>query len=94
MNGVTEQTITGVESTANPGENLCLWISFYMKKPIFATDPEELPQQRKFIDITADPIEEYDLAPELSLSSAAEITKRFITRLPEDLIDADLGPGL
>lgn len=94
MNDVTEQTIIGVKNTANPGQDVYLWIPLYMKKAIFATDPEELPQQPKFINITADPIEEYDLAPELSLASAAEITRRFITHLPEGLIDADLGPGL
>ena len=33
-----------------------------------------------------------DLAPELSLSAAAQATRRFIESQPEDLEDLDLGP--
>ncbi len=35
-----------------------------------------------------------DLAPELSLTKAAKLTKKFINNLPDDIIDIDLGNGL
>lgn len=39
-------------------------------------------------------IEEFDLAPELSLKDAAEMTQQFINELPDDIIDVELGPGI
>jgi uncharacterized protein (DUF2384 family) len=36
----------------------------------------------------------YDYVPDLSLDEAAQRTKNFIKNLPDDLIDADLGPGI
>lgn len=94
MQNVLEQPITGIKNTENPRHDIYTWVPYYIKKSTFATDPNEFPQQAKFIYITIDPIEEYDFAPELSLESAAEAAKRFTASLPEDIIDADLGPGL
>ena len=53
--------------------------------------------QRGFIFIsplTSDPIEEFELAPVLSLKDAAEMTQQFINELPDDIIDVELGPGI
>lgn len=52
------------------------------------------PRFKIIYSITGDPIEEFDLAPELTLEEAAEVTKRFINDLPDDIIDIDLGSGL
>ncbi len=39
-------------------------------------------------------IELDDLAPPLSITEAARMTRKFIKELPDDLIDIDLGNGL
>jgi hypothetical protein len=35
-----------------------------------------------------------DLAPELRMSEAAHLAQSVVTKLPEDMLDADLGSGL
>lgn len=35
-----------------------------------------------------------DLAPPLSITEAARMTKKFIDNLPDDMVDIDLGNGL
>lgn len=59
-----------------------------------STEKEDSIRFYVILSITADSIEELDLAPELSLSEAAALTRKFINELPEDLVDADLGPGI
>ena len=39
-------------------------------------------------------IEDDDLAPPLSITEAAKMTRKFIKELPDDMVDADLGDGL
>ena len=39
-------------------------------------------------------IEDDDLAPPLSITEAAKMTRKFIDNLPDDMVDIDLGNGL
>lgn len=110
MQDVIEQPKVGTKDTANEELSYDPWIPRNMRKSGYLTGINESPRQLNEFDsytrraylprfkitlsITADSIEELDLAPELTLSEAAELAKKFINALPDDIVDADLGPGL
>ncbi len=86
------------------------WIPLHVGRSGYLTKIDENPRKQNEFDsstekedpirfdiilsIATDSIEELDLAPELSLSEAATLTRKFINELPEDLVDVDLGPGI
>ncbi len=110
MPEVIEKVKIGIKDTTNEASTRDPWVPRHMRKAIYITKIDESPHQLNEVEcftrtenlsrqniifsITSDPIEEFDLAPELNLSDAARIAKKFINDLPDDIIDADLGSGL
>ena len=105
-----EQIEIDIVDTANKGVNFDPLIPCHMHETGYITQVDNISEQlheyctyagrprsprfKIIYSITDDLIEEFDLAPELTLEEAAEATKRFINDLPDDIIDIDLGSGL
>ena len=106
MPSVLEHIKVGIKDTANEGINQDPLIPRH--KSGYLTRADDNSQQLNadisytkserrreiIIYITTGPLEKLDIAPELNMSEAAEIAKKFISDLPHDVTDIDLGPGL
>ena len=90
----------GVRESGNAGPSV-ITIPRDMRKTIFLTEEydnlnEDYSYTRtgnyRFRDIVIS--DDVDLAPAMSLRAAAEAARSLIAGLPNDIIDADLGPDL